>query len=61
MAPEEFGAQLDERTTVFTLGRIIWHFATRLTEQRAMFCGPMARLRRSNEHVSHYRPTDLPA
>lgn len=42
MAPEEFelGARLDERTTVFTLGRIIWHFATRLTEHQATFCGP---------------------
>ena len=41
MAPEEFelGAQLDERTTVFTLGRIAWHFATRLTEDPAEFCG----------------------
>ena len=44
MAPEEFelGARLDERTTVFTLGRIIWHFATRLTEHQAAFCGPDA-------------------
>jgi len=43
MAPEEFelGAQLDERTTVFTLGRIVWHFTTRLTENRAEFCGPV--------------------
>jgi serine/threonine-protein kinase len=41
MAPEEFelGARLDERTTVFTLGRIVWHFATRLTEHGAQFCG----------------------
>jgi serine/threonine protein kinase, bacterial len=41
MAPEEFerGAQIDERTTVFTLGRIIWHFATRLTEDPSDFCG----------------------
>lgn len=41
MAPEEFelGAQIDERTTVFTLGRIVWHFATRLTEDSAEFCG----------------------
>lgn len=44
MAPEEFelGAVFDERTTVFTLGRIVWHFATRLTENRAEFCGPAA-------------------
>ena len=41
MAPEEFelGAQIDERTTVFTLGRMVWHFATRLTEDPANFCG----------------------
>jgi serine/threonine-protein kinase len=41
MAPEEFefGAPIDERTTVFTLGRIVWHFATRLTEEPAEFCG----------------------
>ena len=41
MAPEEFelGAQIDERTTVFTLGRIVWHFATRLTEESVEFCG----------------------
>lgn len=41
MAPEEFelGALIDERTTVFTLGRIVWHFATRLTEDPRDFCG----------------------
>jgi serine/threonine protein kinase len=41
MAPEEFepGAQIDERTTVFTLGRIVWHFATRLTGDSEEFCG----------------------
>ena len=41
MAPEEFelGAVLDERTTVFTLGRLAWHFGTRLTERGADFCG----------------------
>lgn len=41
MAPEEFvlGATIDERTTVFTLGRLVWHFATRLTEEAAAFCG----------------------
>ncbi len=44
MAPEEFemGAVLDDRTTMFTLGRIIWHFGTRLTEQAEDFCGPPA-------------------
>jgi serine/threonine-protein kinase len=42
MAPEEFelGAVLDQRTTVFTLGRLVWHFATRLTERAEDFCGP---------------------
>jgi len=41
MAPEELrlGAVLDERTTVFTLGRLVWHFATRLTERADDFCG----------------------
>ncbi len=42
MAPEEHehGAVIDERTTVFTLGRLVWHFGTRLTEDAADFCGP---------------------
>jgi serine/threonine protein kinase, bacterial len=42
MAPEEFelGAPIDHRTTVFTLGRLAWHFGTRLTERAEMFCGP---------------------
>lgn len=42
MAPEEFklGAVIDERTTTFTLGRLVWHFGTRLTEAAADFCGP---------------------
>ncbi|MGH3498921.1 MAG: hypothetical protein ACRDP1_15785 [Nocardioidaceae bacterium] len=41
MAPEEFerGAVIDERTTVFTLGRLAWHFGTRLTEAAESFCG----------------------
>ena len=41
MAPEEFelGAALDHRTTVFTLGRLVWHFGTGLTEMVADFCG----------------------
>jgi serine/threonine-protein kinase len=44
MAPEEheLGATIDERTTVFTLGRLAWHFGTRLTERAADFCGPPA-------------------
>ena len=42
MAPEEFelGAPIDQRTTVYTLGRLAWHFGTRLTEQADQFCGP---------------------
>jgi serine/threonine protein kinase, bacterial len=42
MAPEEFelGAPIDQRTTVFTLGRLAWHFGTRLTERPSEFCGP---------------------
>jgi len=41
MAPEEFelGAAIDQRTTVFNLGRHVWHFATRLTENAQHFCG----------------------
>jgi serine/threonine-protein kinase len=44
MAPEEFerGVVIDERTTIFTLGRLIWHFGTRLTESTEDFCGPPA-------------------
>jgi serine/threonine protein kinase, bacterial len=44
MAPEEFelGASIDERTTVFNLGRLIWHFGTRLSERVEDFCGPAA-------------------
>jgi serine/threonine protein kinase, bacterial len=44
MAPEEFelGAPIDQRTTVFTLGRLAWHFGTRLTERGEDFCGPRA-------------------
>lgn len=42
MAPEEFelGAPIDQRTTVYTLARLAWHFGTRLTEQADRFCGP---------------------
>lgn len=44
MAPEEFelGAPIDQVTTVFTLGRLVKHFGTRLTEDPAQFCGPTA-------------------
>lgn len=44
MAPEEFelGAPIDQRTTVCTLGRLVWHFGTRLTEQAEQFCGTAA-------------------
>lgn len=44
MAPEEFelGAPIDQRTTVFTLGRLVKHFGTRLTEDPVQFCGPAA-------------------
>lgn len=44
MAPEEFelGALLDQRTTVFTLGRLVRHFTTRLTEDTGCFEGPEA-------------------
>jgi serine/threonine protein kinase, bacterial len=42
MAPEEFalGAPIDQRTTVFTLGRLVRHFGTRLSEELDEFCGP---------------------
>ena len=44
MAPEELelGAVIDERTTMFTLGRLVWHFGTRLTERAEDFCGSPA-------------------
>lgn len=44
MAPEEFvnGAPIDQHTTVYTLGRLAWHFCTRLTEDAGRFCGPVA-------------------
>jgi hypothetical protein len=59
MAPEEFelGAQIDERTTVFTLGRIVWHFATRLTEDPARFCGT-AELASVVQKATRASPTD---
>ena len=62
MAPEEFrlGAHVDERTTVFTLGRIVWHFATRLTENRAEFCGS-DRLAEVVQKASQPSPTDRQA
>ena len=42
LAPVEFelGAVIVERTTTYTLGRLIWHFCTRLTERTEDFCGP---------------------
>ncbi|WP_454300821.1 hypothetical protein [Salana multivorans] len=41
MAPEELelGAPIDSRTTAFTLGRLIRHFGTRLTEDLTAFSG----------------------
>ena len=44
MAPEEFlfGAPIDQRTTVFTLARLAWHFGTRTTERPERFCGSEA-------------------
>ena len=44
MAPEEFqlGAPIDQRTTVYNLGRLVWHFGTRLTERADQFCGSAA-------------------
>ena len=59
MAPEELelGARIDERTTVFTLGRLVWHFATRLTEEPAEFCGSAA-LARVIQQACEPAPTD---
>lgn len=59
MAPEEFelGARLDEPTTVFTLGRLVQHFATRLTEQSDQFCGPAA-LAAVVDHATRPDPAD---
>ena len=41
MAPEELelGAVIDERTTVYTLARLAWHFGTRLSDRDEDFCG----------------------
>jgi serine/threonine-protein kinase len=41
MAPEEheLGATIDQRTTVFTLARLVIHFGTRLTENLDSFVG----------------------
>ena len=59
MAPEEFevGALIDERTTVFTLGRLVWHFGTRLTEQAEAFCGS-PRLAHVIQHACQPSPAD---
>ena len=59
MAPEEFelGALIDERTTVFTLGRLVWHFGTRLTERAEDFCGS-PRLAQVVEHACQPSPAD---
>ena len=61
MAPEEFvrGAVIDERTTVFTIGRLVWHFATRLSERPEDFCGPLA-LRDVVQHACQRRPDARP-
>ncbi len=44
MAPEELtlGATIDQRTTVFTLARLVTHFATRLTDDLDSFVGSPA-------------------
>lgn len=59
MAPEEFemGAVIDQRTTTFTLGRLIWHFGTRLTEQEQHFCGPRG-LARTVQRACQPQPAD---
>jgi len=59
MAPEEFemGAVIDQRTTTFTLGRLIWHFGTRLTEREQDFCGTPA-LARAVQRACQPQPGD---
>lgn len=59
MAPEDFemGAVIDQRTTIFTLGRLIWHFGTRLTEEEQHFCGPAA-LGRTVQRACQPQPSD---
>ena len=66
MAPEEFalGAAIDERTTVFTLGRLVWHFGTRLTERPDQFCGSTTLadvVRRACRPSRHDRYADVAA
>jgi serine/threonine-protein kinase len=45
MAPEELtlGATIDQRTTVFTIARLVTHFGTRLTEDLDSFVGSPTR------------------
>jgi serine/threonine-protein kinase len=59
MAPEELelGAVLDGRTTTYTLGRIIWHFGTRLRERAEDFCGS-AEIARVLQRACQASPTD---
>lgn len=59
MAPEELelGALIDERTTTFTLGRLIWHFGTRLTEESDAFCGSRS-VARVVQRACQLEPTD---
>jgi serine/threonine-protein kinase len=59
MAPGEFelGAAIDGRTTVFTLGRLAWHFGTRLTERAVDFCGSPT-LARVVERACRPAPSD---
>ena len=62
MAPEELqlGAVIDEHTTAFTLGRLVWHFGTRLTERAEHFCGPPA-LADVVQRACRVAPDDRPA
>jgi serine/threonine-protein kinase len=62
LAPEELelGAAIDERTTTYTLGRLAWHFCTRLTERADDFCGPPS-LARVVQRACRPSPHDRPA
>jgi serine/threonine protein kinase, bacterial len=64
MAPEEFelGAPLGEHTTTYTLGRLVWHFCTRLTERADDFCGPPSLIpvvQRACQPSPHDRPATV--
>lgn len=62
MAPDEFelGAVLDERTTVFALCRLVWHFGTRLTEADQDFCGSASVAHVVRQACRNHRQSGMP-